>query len=67
MYDWLADNLPLIDRRALLPMSEYCRSELWDMVKEQKGKNNFYIVDRLAQLDGHEVVRYKPNYIFTTI
>lgn len=57
MYEWLADNLPLVDRRALLPIQFYRRYELWEMVKELKSKTNFFIVDKLAAEEGHEVLR----------
>lgn len=58
MYEWLMENLPLIDRRALLPMQFYRRYELWDMVKEIKSKGNFYKIDQMAASEGHEVLRY---------
>lgn len=57
MYEWLTDNLPLEQRRAFLPMKFYRRHELWSMVKELKGKFNFYIIDQLAADEGHEVLR----------
>lgn len=64
MYDWVAENLPLIDRRALEPIENYRKPEIWDIVKQLKGSKNFYKIDKLAELKGHRVLRFVLKQCF---
>lgn len=57
MYDWLKEHLEGDEANEFLPIKEYYRHELWDMIKAKKKSSNFYVLDQMAAKYGHKVVR----------
>jgi len=62
MYDWLSDNLPLAEKLNLKPMLEYLKPQLWNMIKDIKKADNYYVIDRLAAQYGHQILRYSTAH-----
>ena len=60
MYDWLQDNLEGPAKDALLPFKDMRRPVLWNMIKEMKSGNEYYVVDNEAKKYGNTVLRLPP-------
>ena len=57
MYDWLKDNLDEQKKATFWPLTKYRKPDLWNLIKDMKSSNKYYIVDKEAEKYGNTVVR----------
>jgi transposase len=51
----------LLEKKIPFPVKAV-KKEIWAIIKEQKGKTQHYLIDRLAQEFGHEILRLPPYH-----